>query len=221
MKKKQKNNTAPYIIIGSITLIIICILVIVPIWLQVQEKTNYITYDTWIQFFGSIGGAMFGGSITAIGLYLSLKENRKVLKLQQINEDIQSLFEYYGILCDLFCHTQVLYQYVDNDNVIGLNKEIVNDLLSQYTKNLNKYTKINSNIANPDYLTKSLEAHNLYYESIELLNATNYKKLELVKLSDILRKKTSKSSDLYNEIMNSVNTDIKDLKNIKHNIISR
>ncbi|NFG31404.1 hypothetical protein FDB15_09755 [Clostridium botulinum] len=221
MKKKQKFNTAPYIIIGSITLIIICILVIVPIWLQVKEKTNYITYDTWIQFFGSIGGAMFGGSITAIGLHLSLKENRKVLKLQQINEDIQNLFEYYGILCDLFCDTQVLYQSVDNDNIIGLNKDIVSDLFLQYAKNINRYTKINSNIANPDYLIKLSEAHNLYHESIKLLKATNYRQLELANLSDMLREKTLKSNNLYNEIINSVDTEIKDLKNIKHNIISR
>lgn len=65
-------------LLGSIALIFLIA------WLvRLHEGKEWIDLKTWLSYYGSIGGAMFGGCITAIGLYITFRINNKQLEEQR------------------------------------------------------------------------------------------------------------------------------------------
>lgn len=72
----------------------IVIVIIIPGFIQFKIENSNISYDSWIQFLGSIGGALLGGSIAAVGLYISFKENRTQLGVQMTNDEIRDYKEF-------------------------------------------------------------------------------------------------------------------------------
>lgn len=78
----------------SLIILNIIIIIIIPSFIQFKIENSNISYDSWIQFLGSIGGALLGGSIAAVGLYISFKENRAQLGVQITNEQIRDYKEF-------------------------------------------------------------------------------------------------------------------------------
>jgi hypothetical protein len=217
---KVSKEKFPYIICGLILILIICLLIIIPTYLQLAEKNSSISFDNWLQFFGSVGGAVLGGSITAIGLYLSLRENRKTFKIQSINDDMHILYEYYVVIGDLLVQSGTVINFLEGESIFSLTDRIVDDLYIEYTKHLDKYTLMHAKISDVNYHVKATEALKSYEEVRKLLKQTEFSRNNLEQSCDEIRKEAKRCNQLYLDLCTETKKEIEKLKKMRDNIVS-
>ncbi|MGG7077368.1 hypothetical protein [Clostridium sardiniense] len=75
--KKILDKKEIIIIIGLITLLI-SIPFIIGSMVKVHELDKPISIDNWLIYYATIGGALIGGFITAVGLYITIKQTREI-----------------------------------------------------------------------------------------------------------------------------------------------
>jgi hypothetical protein len=171
----KKDKFIGFLIGIAVSTIIIC-LIMCPYWLQNKEKTNYITYDNWLLFFGSVGSAVLGGTITGVGLYVSFKGNRNILIIQMINEEIQYLREYTSIIEDL---SSVLYDISKCTNETSINGSKFKKLFDELIINSKKIRNIQSCILDDELYDYLVKANNVLVEVCDELKNKEFIKDEI------------------------------------------
>lgn len=158
-------------LLGSIGLIFLVA------WL-VRLHEGTIKLDVWLSYYGSICGAMFGGWITAVGLYITFKVNAKQLKeqrehddekfnqqmkIQIINEKINDYTLCVESLIKLKESAKDLYKYVkDYKETVG--DEIFEASMGRYSREESENERNGVKIHDLSIMYDKYEEYNLSYD---------------------------------------------------------
>lgn len=83
-EKKDKLFCKRDIVIIVITLLASIVLIFfIAVAVKINEGKEWISLEGWLAYYGSICGAVFGGIITAVGLYITFRVNNKQLEEQR------------------------------------------------------------------------------------------------------------------------------------------
>ncbi|MBU3131969.1 hypothetical protein KPL40_05850 [Clostridium gasigenes] len=84
--KGEISGKVEFIVVGLVFIFLLSIAVIIAIIVKTNEWGNPITIDNWLIYYGTIGGSLTAGYITAVGLYITNKQTREI---QDENKKIQ------------------------------------------------------------------------------------------------------------------------------------
>lgn len=228
LRKENKNfKYFAYIFCALFVLILDC-LVAWPIMLQISTKEHYISYDTWVQFFGSVGGALLGGTITGLGLYISIGESRKMLKVQIISDEIKYLTKYRSLLEDLNSNLFEISVYIENLKSDNIKTDKFNRFTDKVGSILQEMDIIQFPVIDDDVAKMFSNASSSLHDAIRYLkNLRGLEDLmdseeidnELLQGIKTFGKKCSKPIKEYDLISKEMNKDILELSMNKRNII--
>lgn len=167
----------------------ILIIVIIPISLNFKIKNTAISYDSWLQFYGSIGGALLGGSVTVGGLYFTLRQNSKDLETQRnidsnariedkerfekeyrikiINDKLNIYKELYLVLKKMNLELFKIVENFKNDTYKLASNKIHEDILDYRDMN-SQYIFLSSLIDEEQIINKNKDIQNICNELINI-----------------------------------------------------
>ncbi|WP_338854768.1 hypothetical protein [Clostridium perfringens] len=122
---KKVINKKEWIIIVVLIILLISVPFIIGGSVKVHEWEKPISIDNWLIYYATICGSLIGGFITALGLYITIKQTREIQKETKKNIQIERVLNKYKIeieyLKELY---KISYDY-ENYMVNDLEKEIV------------------------------------------------------------------------------------------------
>lgn len=85
-KKKEILNRNEMLIISVLVVFLIFIPFIIGYIVKAHEWEKPISIDNWLLYYATIGGALIGGFITTVGLYITINQTRKIqIKNEEFN----------------------------------------------------------------------------------------------------------------------------------------
>lgn len=196
------------IIIIGLVIFLISIPFIIGGMVKVHEWEKPISIDNWLLYYATIGGALIGGFITSVGLYITIKQTREIQKENktEINNErkinkykveidyLKSLYEEsYAYEKYLTNNLEDIFQDTINRDAIYLAaniKNITSDIFNNIS-NFNRNIKILSVCVQSDEvdrlidLIENLETCFISETSEVFLNSKKYTK---EKISDLFSK---------------------------------
>lgn len=121
---KKILDKKEWIIIGVLIMLLISVPFIIGGAVKVHEGDKPISIDNWLIYYATIGGALIGGFITSVGLYITIKQTRDIQQENKLREEkserkefineIETLVGQYIADIGVYFYAQVL---ADNKNV--------------------------------------------------------------------------------------------------------
>lgn len=109
---KKILNKKEWIIIGVLIILLISVPFIIGVAVKVHEWDKPISIDNWLIYYATISGALIGGFITALGLYITIKQTREIQKENKKEIKIERNLNKYKIEIDYLKNLyQVSYDY--------------------------------------------------------------------------------------------------------------
>ncbi|ELC8361365.1 hypothetical protein ACSW9O_10635 [Clostridium perfringens] len=184
-----------------IILLLIAFLISIPFIIggvvKVHEWDKPISIDNWLIYYATIGGALIGGFITSVGLYITIKQTREVQNENKKEINIERNINKYKLeieyLKDLYKESYDYEKYIKNDleyifkeaineNVFQISLKI-KDISSGILNNINNYNRNikilsvcvqSSEISQAVNAIKSLESDLIDETKKILLNSSDY-----------------------------------------------
>ncbi|HAT4162131.1 TPA: hypothetical protein I9Z77_001566 [Clostridium perfringens] len=165
---KKILNKKELIIILLLITFLISIPFIIGAAVKVHEWDKPISIDNWLIYYATIGGALIGGFITSVGLYITIKQTREVQNENKKEINVERNINKYKLeieyLKDLYKESYDYEKYIKNDLEYILKEAIdksalelsleIKDITSGILNNINNY---NRNIKILSVCVQSLE----------------------------------------------------------------
>ena len=165
---KKILNKKELIIILLLITFLISIPFIIGTAVKVHEWDKPISIDNWLIYYATIGGALIGGFITSVGLYITIKQTREVQNENKKEINVERNINKYKLeieyLKDLYKESYDYEKYIKNDLEYILKEAIdksalelsleIKDITSGILNNINNY---NRNIKILSVCVQSLE----------------------------------------------------------------
>lgn len=136
-------NKKEWIIILLLIAFLISIPFIIGGAVRVHEWDKPISIDNWLIYYATIGGALIGGFITAVGLYITIKQTREVQNENKKEINIERNINKYKLeieyLKDLYKESYDYEKYIKND-LEDIFKEAINENILELALNIKNIT---------------------------------------------------------------------------------
>lgn len=159
---KKILDKKEWIIIGVLIMLLISVPFIIGGAVKVHEGDKPISIDNWLIYYATIGGALIGGFITALGLYITIKQTREIQQENKNEINIERKINKYKVEIDylksLYEESYAYEKYLTND-LEDIFKDTINKDAIYLALNIKNITSdIFNNISNFNRSIKILSA---------------------------------------------------------------